>query len=141
MQELGVKPEMEAFEMGHLWFANQLYKEGLIDGPPVYQICLGIPWGSPATTTAMKAMADMVPKEGFWAGFGIGRTQMPMAAQAVILGGNVRVGLEDNLYLKKGVFASNAQLVEKARCIVEDLGSSILNPEQVREKLKLKKHF
>jgi uncharacterized protein (DUF849 family) len=89
----------------------------------------------------MKAMADMVPKEGFWAGFGIGRTQMPMAAQAVILGGNVRVGLEDNLYLKKGVFASNAQLVEKARCIVEDLGSSILNPEQVREKLKLKKHF
>ena len=141
MQELGVKPEMEAFEMGHLWFANQLYKEGLIDGPPLYQICLGIPWGSPATTTAMKAMADMVPREGFWAGFGIGRTQMPMAAQAVILGGNVRVGLEDNLYLKKGVFASNAQLVEKARCIVEDLGSSILNPEQVRKKLKLKKHF
>ena len=140
MQELGVKPEMEAFEMGHLWFANQLYKEGLLMAS-LYQICLGIPWGSPATTTAMKAMADMVPKEGFWAGFGIGRTQMPMAAQAVILGGNVRVGLEDNLYLKRGVFASNAQLVEKARCIVEDLGSSILNPEQVREKLKLKKHF
>ncbi len=141
MQELGVKPEMEAFEMGHLWFANQLYKEGLIDGPPLYQICLGIPWGAPATTNAMKAMADMVPKEGYWAGFGIGRTQMPMAAQAVILGGNVRVGLEDNLYLKKGVFASNAQLVEKVRCIVEDMGSSILSPKEAREKLKLKKHF
>ena len=94
---------MEAFEMGHLWFANQLYKEGLIDGPPFYQICLGIPWGSPATTSAMKAMAEMVPAEGIWSGFGIGRSQMPMAAQAVILGGNVRVGLEDNLYLKKVV--------------------------------------
>ena len=141
MQDLGVKPEMEAFEMGHLWFANQLYKEGLIDGPPMYQICLGIPWGSPADTSSMKVMADMVPKEGIWAGFGIGRHQMPMAAQAIILGGNVRVGLEDNLYLEKGVFASNAQLVEKAVRIVDDLGSKILNPNQTRNKLKLKKHF
>ena len=141
MQELGVKPEMEAFEMGHLWFANQLYKEGLIDNPPLYQICLGIPWGSPATTSAMKAMADMVPKEGYWAGFGIGRHQMPMVAQAVILGGNVRVGLEDNLYLEKGVFASNGQLVEKAVRIVSDIGSKILNPEEARKKLNLKKHY
>ncbi len=141
MQDLGVKPEMEAFEMGHLWFANQLYKEGLINDPPLYQICLGIPWGSPATTDAMKVMADMIPKKGIWAGFGIGRNQMPMAAQAVILGGNVRVGLEDNLYLKKGVFASNAQLVEKVRCIVEDLGSVIMSPQEARDKLKLKKHF
>ena len=141
MQELGVKPEMEAFEMGHLWFANQLYKEGLIEGPPLYQICLGIPWGAPATTSAMKAIADMIPDEGIWAGFGIGKNQMPMAAQAVILGGNIRVGLEDNLYLKKGIFASNAQLVERARCIVEDMGASILSTKQTREKLKLKKHF
>ena len=141
MQELGVKPEMEAFEMGHLWFANQLYKEGLVDGPPLYQICLGIPWGAPATTNAMKAMADMVPKEGYWAGFGIGRTQMPMAAQAVILGGNVRVGLEDNLYLEKGVLASNAQLVEKSVRIINDLGAKILNPEDARKKLNLKKQF
>ena len=141
MQELGVKPEMEAFEMGHLWFANQLYKEGLIDDPPLYQICLGIPWGSPADTNSMKAMADMIPDEGMWAGFGIGRTQMPMVAQAVILGGNVRVGLEDNLHLEKGVFASNAQLVEKAARIVGDLGAKILTPEEARQKLKLKKHF
>ena len=141
MQDLGVKPEMEAFEMGLLWFANQLYKEGLVDGPPMYQICLGIPWGSPADTSSMKVMADMIPSEGIWAGFGIGRHQMPMAAQAVILGGNVRVGLEDNLYLKKGVLASNGQLVEKAARIVDDLGAKILNPEEVREKLKLKKHF
>ena len=141
MQELGVKPEMEAFEMGHLWFANQLYKEGLVDSPPLYQICLGIPWGSPATTSAMKVMADMIPQEGHWAGFGIGRNQMPMAAQAVILGGNVRVGLEDNLYLEKGVFASNAQLVEKAICIINDLGAKTLTPEEARIKLNLKKHY
>ena len=141
MQNLGVKPEMEAFEMGHLWFANQLYKEGLIDGPPMYQICLGIPWGAPADTSSMKVMSDMVPKEGIWAGFGIGRHQMSMAAQAVILGGNVRVGLEDNLYLEKGIFASNGQLVEKASRIVEDMGAKILTPQQTREKLKLKKHF
>ena len=141
IQQLGVKPEMEAFEMGHLWFANQLYKEGLIDGPPMYQICLGIPWGAPANTSAMKTMADMIPPEGIWAGFGIGRNQMPMAAQAIILGGNVRVGLEDNLYLEKGVFATNAQLVDKVRRITDDLGSKILNPKETRKKLKLKKHF
>ena len=141
MNELGIKPEMEAFEMGHLWFANQLYIEGLIEDPPWYQICLGIPWGAPADTSTMKVMADMVPKEGMWAGFGIGRMEMPMVAQSVLLGGNVRVGLEDNLYLEKGVFASNGQLVEKAVRIVEDLGAKILTPSETREKLKLKKHF
>ena len=141
MKELEVKPEMEAFEMGHLWFANQLYKEGLIKDPPWYQICLGIPWGAPANTSAMKVMADMIPKGGMWAGFGIGRMEMPMVAQAVLLGGNVRVGLEDNLYLEKGVFASNDQLVEKAVRIIEDFGAKILSPSETREKLKLKKHF
>jgi uncharacterized protein (DUF849 family) len=89
----------------------------------------------------MKTMADMVPKEGMWAGFGIGQMEMPMVAQAVLLGGNVRVGLEDNLYLGKGVFASNGQLVEKAVRIVEDLGAKILTPSETRKKLKLKKHF
>tara|TARA_B100000029_G_scaffold516410_1_gene629610 strand:- start:1565 stop:2455 length:891 start_codon:yes stop_codon:yes gene_type:complete len=141
MQELRVKPEMEAFEMGHLWFANQLCKEGLIDDPPLYQICLGIPWGAPADTNSMKAMADMIPEKAIWTGFGIARMQMAMVAQSVILGGNVRVGLEDNLYLKKGVLASNAQLVEKAVCIVEDIGAKIMTPAETREKLKLVKHF
>ena len=139
MQELGVKPEMEAFEMGHLWFANQLVKEGLIDDPPWYQICLGIPWGAPADTNAMKAMVDMIPLNGMWAGFGIGRLEMPMVAQAVLLGGNVRVGLEDNLYLEKGVLASNGKLVEKAVRIINDLGATTLTPAETREKLKLKK--
>ncbi len=139
MQDLNVKPEMEAFEMGHLWFANQLVKEGLINDPPWYQICLGIPWGAPATTSAMKSMVDMIPANGMWAGFGIGRFEMPMVAQSVLLGGNVRVGLEDNLYIEKGVVASNAQLVEKAIRIINDLGATILSPKETREKLKLKK--
>ncbi|PPR46999.1 MAG: 3-keto-5-aminohexanoate cleavage enzyme [Alphaproteobacteria bacterium MarineAlpha5_Bin9] len=139
MQELDVKPEMEAFEMGHLWFANQLYNEGLINDPPWYQICLGIPWGAPANTNSMKAMSDMIPKNGLWAGFGIGRMQMPMLAQSILLGGNVRVGLEDNLYLEKGVFASNAQLVEKAIRIIDEIGSSVLTPDETRNKLKLNK--
>jgi len=139
MQDLNVKPEMEAFEMGHLWFANQLVKEGLINDPPWYQICLGIPWGAPATTSAMKSMVDMIPANGMWAGFGIGRFEMPMVAQSVLLGGNVRVGLEDNLYIEKGVVASNAQLVEKAIRIINDLGATTLSPKETREKLKLKK--
>ena len=137
MKELGVKPEMEAFEMGHLWFANQLYKEGLVEDPPWYQICLGIPWGAPANTSSMKIMAEMIPKEGMWAGFGIGRMEMPMVAQAVLLGGNVRVGLEDNLYLEKGVPASNAELVEKAVRIIRDLGGRICDADEAREKLNL----
>ena len=141
MQDLSIKPEMEAFEMGHIWFANQLYKEGLINGPPLYQICLGIPWGAPANTNAMKTMSDMIPLEGIWSGFGIGKYQMLMADQAMILGGNIRVGLEDNLYLSKNIFATNGQLVEKAIRIADDLGAKISNPKQTREKLKLTKHF
>ncbi|EKT4522893.1 3-keto-5-aminohexanoate cleavage protein, partial [Pseudomonas putida] len=92
--ELGVKAELEIFDTGHLWFAKQMMKEGLLDDP-LFQLCLGIPWGAPADTTTMKAMVDNLPAGVTWAGFGIGRMQMPMAAQAVLLGGNVRVGLED----------------------------------------------
>ncbi len=103
IQELGVKPELEVFDTGHLWFAKQMLKEGLLDAPPMFQLCLGIPWGAPADTTTMKAMEDNLPEGAVWAGFGIGRMQMPMVAQAMLLGGNVRVGLEDNLWLDKGV--------------------------------------
>ena len=105
IQELGVKPELEIFDTGHLWFAKQMIKEGLLDNP-LFQLCLGITWGAPADTTTMKAMVDNLPADAVWAGFGIGRMQMPMAAQAVLLGGNVRVGLEDNLWLDKGVLAT-----------------------------------
>lgn len=138
VQELGVKPELEVFDMGHLRFANQMVDEGLFDDPPLYQICLGIPWGAPATTDAMKAMRDMLPDNAQWAGFGISRMEMPMVAQAVLLGGHVRVGLEDNLYLERGVLASNDQLVSKAIDIIELMGARAVTPAEAREKLNLR---
>ena len=116
-----------------------LYKEGLLSDPPMFQMCLGIPWGAPATTLAMQAMLDIMPKEGVWSGFAISRNEMPFVAQTVLMGGNPRVGLEDNLYLSKGKLATNAQLVEKAIRIIDDLGSSIMTPAETREKLKLTK--
>ena len=139
IRALGVKPEVEAFDMGHLWLAKQLLAEGLLDSPPLFQLCLGIPYGAPADTTTMKAMVDQLPPGAMWAGFGISRMQMPMVAQAVLLGGHVRVGLEDNLYLERGVFASNAQLVEKAGRLVEIMGARVLTAAEARAKLGLNK--
>ena len=138
IQELGVKPELEIFDTGHMWFANQMHDEGLLDSPPLFQICLGIPYGAPANTGSMKNMVDMLPPGSNWAAFGIGAHQMPMVAQAVLLGGNVRVGLEDNLYLEKGVYASNGQLVEKATTIISNLGANVMGPDEARKKLGLK---
>ena len=139
IQELGVKPEIEVFELGQIWFAKQLIKEGLIGEPPLFQLCMGIPWTAEANAENMLALRNMLPENSIWAGFGISRMQMPMVAQAMILGGNVRVGLEDNLYLKRGVLASNGQLVERAVEIIERLGGSIVSPQQTREKLGLTK--
>ena len=138
IQELGVKPELEVFDTGHLWFANKMYEEGLLDPPALFQICLGIPYGAPASTASMKNMVDMLPKGSNWAAFGIGAMQMPMVAQAILLGGNVRVGLEDNLYLKKDVYASNGTLVEKAATIINNLGARVMNTQDARKKLGLK---
>ena len=138
IKELGVKPELEVFDTGHLWFARQMLKEGLLTEPPLFQICLGIPWGAPADTTSMKDFVDNLPPGANWAGFGISRMQMPMVAQAVLLGGNVRVGLEDNLYLDKGVLATNGALVERARRIVELMGARALSPAEARQKLGLR---
>ena len=134
---LGVKPELEIFDTGHLWFAKQMLAEGLLAPPPLFQFCLGIPWGAPADTTSMKAMADQLPPGAIWAGFGIGRAQMPMVAQAVLLGGHVRVGLEDNLWLDKGVFASNGALVERAARLVTLMGARPLTAAEARAKLGL----
>lgn len=139
IQELGVKPELEVFDSGHLWFAKQMHSEGLIADPPMFQICLGIPWGAPADTATMKCMVDALPENAVWAGFGISRMQMPMVTQAVMLGGNARVGLEDNLYLDRGVFATNAQLVERAVKLIELMGAKVIGPDGAREKLNLKK--
>ena len=137
IQQLGVKPEIEVFELGQIWFAKQLVKEGLIDKPPLFQLCMGIPWTAEANTENMLALRNMLPESSIWAGFGISRLQMPMVAQAMILGGNVRVGLEDNLYLKKGELASNGQLVQRAVEIIERLGGNTITPQQTREKLGL----
>ena len=139
IQKWGVKPELEVFELGQIRFAKQMIKEGLINEPPMFQICLGIPWGAEQTVDAMKVMKDEVPTNSSWASFGIGRMQMPMAAAAVAMGGNVRVGLEDNLYLEKGVLASNDQLVTRVIEIIQRMGSRVLSPKETRDKLKLKK--
>ncbi len=138
IQELGVKPELECFDTGHVWMANSLYKEGLLTGKPLYQLCLGIPYGAPATTESMMAMRAQMPADAIWAGFGIGRTQMPMVAQAVILGGHCRVGLEDNLWLDKGVYASNGTLVDRACEIIARLGARPVTPAEARVKMGLK---
>lgn len=139
LQAIGVKPELEVFDLGHLSFARQLLAEGLLDQPPLFQICLGIRWGAAADTRNFLSMVDQLPAGANWAGFAVGAMEMPMVAQAVLLGGNVRVGLEDNLYLERGVFATNAQLVERARNIVELMGATVQTPEQARQSLGLKK--
>jgi uncharacterized protein (DUF849 family) len=138
IRELGVKPELEVFDTGHLWFAKRMHEEGLLEEPPMFQLCLGIPWGAPADTNAMKGMRDMLPAGAVWAGFGIGRMQMPMVAQAVLLGGNVRVGLEDNIWLDRGVHASNGSLVQRAVEIVRLMGARTLTPAEARKKLGLR---
>jgi len=137
IRELGVKPELEIFDTGNLWFATRLVEEGLIDSPAMFQLCMGIPYGAPPDVALMQSMVNMLPTGSVWAGFGIGRMQFPMVAQAMLLGGHVRVGLEDNLYLDKGVFASNGQLVERAVRIIESLGGRVQTPEEARQTLGL----
>lgn len=137
VQELGVKPELEVFDLGQIRLARSLIDDGLIDAPPMFQVCLGIPWGAGADTETMSAMKQALPAAAIWAGFGISRMQMPMVAQAVLLGGNVRVGLEDNIYLDRGVLASNGMLVERAVEIIERMGARVLGPEEARTKIGL----
>ena len=139
VQEMGVKPELEVFDLGQIRLAQKLIDEGLIDTPPMFQICLGIPWGAGADTETMAAMKHALPNNALWAGFGISRMQMPMVAQAVLLGGNVRVGLEDNIYLDKGVLATNGMLVERAVEIIERLGARVVGPDEARKKMGLGK--
>ena len=136
-KEWGVKPELEVFELGHLRFAKQMIAEGLIDEPPMFQICLGIPWGADHSVDMLKVMKDELPGEAVWGGFGISRMQMPIAAAAVAMGGNVRVGLEDNIYLERGVHATNAQLVEKVIGIIDRMGARPVTPAEARKKLGL----
>lgn len=137
-QEWGVKPELEVFELGHIRFAKAMVEEGLIDAPPMFQLCLGIPWGADQDVETMAAMKAQLPAGASWASFGISRMQMPMAAAAVALGGNVRVGLEDNIWLDRGVTATNGQLVARVVEIIERMGGRAVTPQEARNKLKLR---
>ena len=139
MTELGVKPEIEAFDTGHLWFAKELVKEGVLKGPALVQLCMGVPWGAPDDLNTYLAMVNNVPEDWSWSAFSIGRNEMAYVAAAVLAGGNVRVGLEDNLWLDKGVLATNAQLVERAVGIIERMGARVIGPAEVRAKLGLVK--
>ncbi|OEV00877.1 MULTISPECIES: 3-keto-5-aminohexanoate cleavage protein [Streptomyces] len=138
IQELGVKPELEIFDTGQLWFAKQLLEEGLLDQPTLFQLCMGIPWGAPADPGVLQSMVNFLPPNAQWASFALGRMQMPWVAQSILLGGNVRVGLEDNLYLSRGVKATNGQLVERAVQITESLGATVASPDEARARLGLK---
>ena len=139
MTALGVKAEIEAFDTGHLWFAKQLMKEGILENPALIQLCMGIPWGAPNDLNTYMAMVNNIPSDWNWSSFSIGRDQMPYVAASVLAGGNVRVGLEDNLWLEKGVLATNESLVKKAATIIEAMGSTLMNPQQVRDQLGLTK--
>lgn len=138
IQELGVRPELEIFDTGQLWFAKQLLAEGLLDDPTVFQLCMGIPWGAPADPGVLQSMVGMLPDGARWASFALGRMQMPWVAQSILLGGHVRVGLEDNLYLGRGNKATNAQLVERAVTLTESMGARVATPDEARATLGLR---
>jgi len=139
MTELGVKPEIEAFDTGHLWLAKQLVSEGVLHSPALVQLCMGVPWGAPDDLNTFMAMVNNVPDDWNWSAFSIGRNEMPFVAAAVLAGGNVRVGLEDNLWLARGELATNEALVARAVTIIEAMGSRVIGPGDVRERLALQK--
>ena len=139
MEALGVKPEIEAFDTGHLWYAKQLVKDGVLSSPALVQLCMGIPWGAPNDLNTFMAMVNNVPADWNWSAFSIGRDEMPYVAASVLAGGHVRVGLEDNLWLGKGELATNEALVSRAVSIIENMGATVMGPDAVRQKLGLTK--
>ena len=139
MADLGIQAEIEAFDTGHLWFAKQLVDEGILPAPVLVQLCMGVPWGAPNDLNTLLAMVNNIPPDWHWSAFSLGQHQMPYVAAAILAGGNVRVGLEDNLHLGKGVLATNAELVEHAVKITEQLGAKVIGPAQVRRQLSLVK--
>ena len=141
MTGLGVKPEIEAFDTGHLWLAKQLVEDGVLESPALVQLCMGVPWGAPDDLNTFMAMVNNIPKGWNWSAFSIGRNQMAYVAAAVLAGGNVRAGLEDNLWLAKGELATNEALVARARSIIEAMGARVIGPQQVRDKLGLTKRM
>ncbi len=137
-KEVGVKPEIEVFAPGDILFAKQMISEGLFVDPPFFQMVLGTRWGLPSDTETIVYLKRLLPPGAMFSAFGIARMQMPMVAQSVLLGGHVRVGLEDNLYLERGVFTTNGKLVERAVRIIRDLGAEVASPNEAREMLGLK---
>ena len=140
VQELGVRPELEVFDTGHLVFVQELVRDGLIDDPPLIQLCTGIPYGAPDDPATLLAMVNRLPPNAVFSTFSIGRMQLPFVALAPLVGANVRVGLEDNLYLERGRLATNADLVERAVAILERMNVRVLGPADVRERLALRVH-
>jgi uncharacterized protein (DUF849 family) len=140
IRELGVRPELEVFDTGHLVMVKELIRDGLVDDPVLIQLCTGIPYGAPQDPATLLAMVAQLPPGAVFSAFAIGRMQLPYVAMAVLVGGNVRVGLEDNLYLRRGVLASNGELVERAVAILEAMNVRALGPDEVREKLALRRH-
>ena len=138
IQALGVRPELEVFDTGHLVFVDEMIAEGLIDAPPMIQLCMGIPYGAPDDPGTLQALVGRLPAGAVWSAFSIGRRQLPYIAMAALFGGNVRVGLEDNLFLARGELATNGALVERARTILEAMNIRILGPAEVRRLLNLK---
>ncbi|MFM2318690.1 MAG: hypothetical protein RLZZ215_1311 [Pseudomonadota bacterium] len=141
IKAMGVRPEIEAFDTGHILLAKWLKDQGLIEDPGMIQLCMGIPWGAPDDFTTFMAMVNAVPKEWTFSAFSIGRNQLPYAAMAILAGGNIRVGLEDNIWLDKGILASNGDLVKRAVTIAEAMGSKIMTPNEVRQKMQLTKRW
>jgi uncharacterized protein (DUF849 family) len=139
VRALGVKPELEVFDTGHLVFVNELIRDGLIDDPPLIQLCMGIPYGAPDDPTTLLALVQRLPANAVFSAFSIGRMQLPYAALAPIVGANVRVGLEDNLFLERGKLATNAELVERAVTILEAMNVRVLGSDEVRERLALRR--
>ena len=137
IRELGVRPEIEVFDTGHLVFAKQLIDEGLVDEPAMLQLCMGIPYGAPDDPGTLLALVNQLPPNSVFSAFAIGRMQLPYVALAPIAGGNVRVGLEDNIWLERGVKATNGQLVGRAVRILEAMNVRVLGPAETREKLRL----
>ena len=140
VQELGVRPELEVFDTGHMVLVKELIGEGLLDDPVLIQLCTGIPYGAPDDPGTLLALASLLPPGAIFSAFSIGRMQLPFVALAPIVGANVRVGLEDNLYLSRGVLATNGQLVERAVRILEAMNVAVLGPDEVRERLALRRH-
>jgi uncharacterized protein (DUF849 family) len=138
VQELGVRPELEVFDTGHLTLVHELIADGLVEDPVLIQLCTGIPYGAPDDLLTLLAMINRLPPGAIFSAFSIGRMQVPFVAMAALAGGNVRVGLEDNLYLSRGRLASNGELVERAVQILEAMNARVLGPQEVREKLRLK---